>query len=277
MALSRGDGAMIDIGDLLSVSAAQEDMVRAGDFIGDGYADVVYVDSDGVLHQVTHDIGGPIEKPMKYDITPLLGRIQQLEVFDMDHDGIDDIIVMDDIGSLYIFYGHTSGVFRTQLIENVYDFILSDEAKTSYFTGAVRYTGTGFVDPDNIRKASTLELQSKQDQVNSVLFTQIRIARASTSTQTSTETLGTTVTNSLDVDQNGFLRMYDGNATTLSNSLQFGYDTLQTDSASSITVSSGSNTEYDSFDLLRAPFIIPGNLLITKQYSSLEESGQVLS
>lgn len=195
----------------------------------------------------------------------------------MDHDGIDDIIVMDDIGSLYIFYGHTSGVFRTQLIENVYDFILSDEAKTSYFTGAVRYTGTGFVDPDNIRKATTVELQSKQDQVNSVLFTQIRIARANASAQTSPETLGTTVTNSLDVDENGFLRMYDGNATTLSNSLQFGYDSLEANSADSISVSSGAESDFESFDLLRAPFIIPGNLLVTKQYKSLEESGQVLS
>lgn len=72
MALSRGDGSMIDIGDLLSVSAAQADMVRAGDFIGDGYADVVYVDSDGALHQVTHNADGPIEKPIEYDITPLL-------------------------------------------------------------------------------------------------------------------------------------------------------------------------------------------------------------
>jgi hypothetical protein len=35
MALSRGDGSMIDIGDLLSVREAQKDMVRAGDFIGD--------------------------------------------------------------------------------------------------------------------------------------------------------------------------------------------------------------------------------------------------
>ncbi len=60
----------------------------------------------------------------------------------MDHDGIDDIIVLDNLGSLYIFYGQSTGVFRMQLIENVYDFILSDEAKTSYFTGAIRYTGS---------------------------------------------------------------------------------------------------------------------------------------
>jgi hypothetical protein len=46
MSLSRGDGSMIDVGDLLSVRAAQQDMVRAGDFIGDGYADIVYVDEE---------------------------------------------------------------------------------------------------------------------------------------------------------------------------------------------------------------------------------------
>lgn len=63
---------MIDVGDLLSVREAQQDMVRAGDFIGDGYADIVYVDDEGALHQVTHDTDGPIEKPMKYDQTPVL-------------------------------------------------------------------------------------------------------------------------------------------------------------------------------------------------------------
>ena len=141
MGLSRGDGSIIDVGDLLSVRAAQQDMVRAGDFIGDGYADIVYVDEEGILHQVVHTAEGPIEKPMQYDNAPLLGQIEHLEVFDMDHDGVDDIIVMDHLGSLYIFYGHSSGVFRVQLIENVYDFVLSDEAKSSYFTGAISYNG----------------------------------------------------------------------------------------------------------------------------------------
>jgi len=157
-------------------------------------------------------------------------------VFDVDHDGIDDIIVMDHIGSLYIFYGQTSGEFVVQLIENVYDFILSDEAKTSYFTGAISYTGLGFTDPDNIPKAATFELQSKQDQVNQLLFTQIHLAKTTPTTATP-ETLGTSVVNSLNVDSNGFLRMYDGDATTVTNSLQFGYDTLGSSAGESITVS----------------------------------------
>lgn len=53
--LSRGDGSLLDVGDLLSVPNAQDDMVRAGDFSGDGYADIVYADNDGTLHLVAHD------------------------------------------------------------------------------------------------------------------------------------------------------------------------------------------------------------------------------
>jgi len=70
--------------------------------------------------------------------------------------------------------------------------------------------------------------------------------------------------------------MYDGDATTLSSSLQFGYDAVEDVAEDSVTVSSGDQT-YDTFDLLRAPFIIPGYLSVTKKYRSLEESGQVLS
>lgn len=70
--------------------------------------------------------------------------------------------------------------------------------------------------------------------------------------------------------------MYDGDATTLSSSLQFGYDAVEDATEDTVTVSSGDQT-YDTFDLLRAPFIIPGYLSVTKKYRSLEESGQVLS
>lgn len=59
----------------------------------------------------------------------------------MDHDGIDDIIVMDNIGNLFVFYGQKAGVFVVQFIENVYKLVLGSEPKASYFTGAVRYDG----------------------------------------------------------------------------------------------------------------------------------------
>lgn len=70
--------------------------------------------------------------------------------------------------------------------------------------------------------------------------------------------------------------MYDGNATTLTSSLQFGYDAVSDSAGSTATVSTGSES-YDTFDVLRAPFIVPGYLSITKKYTSLEQSGQILA
>lgn len=135
---------------------------------------------------MNHDASGPQEKTIKYNTQPLLGQILQLEVFDMDHDGIDDIVLLDHLGSLYIFYGTSSGVFTVQLLEHVYDFVFSSQPQSTYFTGAVRYDGPGFVTPESItKKTSDFETVSKQTQINQSLFTQVRIARTTTSTTTS--------------------------------------------------------------------------------------------
>lgn len=72
MGLSRADGSILDAGDLLSVRGAQKGMIRSGDFRGDGYADVVFVDDAGQLHHIVHDANGPTEKPLQYDNTPIL-------------------------------------------------------------------------------------------------------------------------------------------------------------------------------------------------------------
>ncbi len=102
----------------------------------------------------------------------------------MDYDSIDDIIVMDHLGSLFIFYGHSSGIFRVQLIDNVYDFVLSDEAKASYFTGAIRYNGPGFVDPNSMPKPASFELRTRQEQANNLIFTQIQVPLTQSTTIT---------------------------------------------------------------------------------------------
>lgn len=203
----------------------------------------------------------------------------------MDHDGIDDIVVMDHLGSLFIFYGHNSGIFRVQLLDNVYDFVLSDQAKSSYFTGAIRYNGPGFMDPDTMPRASTFELRTKQEQANNLLFTQIQMPSTQPATLAPPESLGTTVvdsfagnsTNSLSGLPNGLLRMYDGNATNLANSLRFGYDAFESDNDSIVSVTAETGQQYDTVNLLKAPFIIPTSLSVMKQYKSLEASGQVLS
>lgn len=275
MALWRSDGSTLDAWDLLSVRNSQKSMIRSGDFTGDGYADIVYVDSKGILHLVSHDSGGPTEKPLQYDKIPLLWKVDQLEVFDMDHDGLDDIVVMDNLGSLSIFYGHTSGVFRNQLIENVYDFSFSDEAKTSYFTGAIRYSGIGFVDPDRMEKTDNYEMQSKQDQVNGLLFTQIAIPeKASLITQP--QSLGNRLVQWFSGDNNNLLRMYDGDSKELTDTLKNGYNSFEKNNDALVTDGSTLSQNYTWYNLLKAPFVVPSALRIKKQYTSLEPSGQVL-
>lgn len=148
---------------------------------------------------------------------PNLGTIEQLEVFDMDNDAIDDVIVLDSIGNLYIFYGTKKGIFTAQFIENAYDFSLGKEPKASYFTGAIRYDGPGYQDPARMRKSSDVLIQSKQDLIDQSLFTTISFsttAPADTNT-TAPASLGTTIYDSLDTDGTGFLRMYDGDAKAL--------------------------------------------------------------
>jgi len=66
-----------------------------------------------------------------------------LEVFDMDADGLDDIVVVDRFGTLYIFYGDSSGVFEVQFIENAFSITIDDLQSSQYFTGSVRYDGAG--------------------------------------------------------------------------------------------------------------------------------------
>lgn len=44
--LNRGDGMSLDVGDLLNIPNAESGMIRSGDFIGDGYSDVVFVDKE---------------------------------------------------------------------------------------------------------------------------------------------------------------------------------------------------------------------------------------
>jgi len=54
-----------------------------------------------------------------------------MEVFDMDHDGRDDIITMDILGQLSIFYGVPDRRFLYQFVDHVFDFAFAD---TSLFT-----------------------------------------------------------------------------------------------------------------------------------------------
>lgn len=79
----------------------------------------------------------------------------------------------------------------------MYDFVLSDQAKSSYFTGAIRYNGPGFVDPETMPRASTFELRTKQEQANSLIFTQIEMPSTQPATLVPAASLSTTVVDSI--------------------------------------------------------------------------------
>lgn len=69
-----------------------------------------------------------------------------MEIFDMDHDGRDDIVTLDDSGEINILYGEVtadgSHVFRKHLIEGGLGLKLSTEVRSDQ--GAFSYDGLTF-------------------------------------------------------------------------------------------------------------------------------------
>ena len=101
----------------------------------------------------------------------LSGSIIQAEAFDMDADGKDDIVTLDDAGEIHIFYG--SGASRTptfdkKFIGDGYAITLSDEIINQ--GGAVYFDGLTQISPD-VAQAMLLEsqeyVQLVQDQIES--------------------------------------------------------------------------------------------------------------
>jgi uncharacterized repeat protein (TIGR01451 family) len=79
-------------------------MVKTWDFSGDGYDDIFFVTEKGEAALYNNH-----EKDFyRYDIASqmsLSGAIIQAEAFDMDSDGKDDIVTLDDAWEIHIFYG----------------------------------------------------------------------------------------------------------------------------------------------------------------------------
>jgi hypothetical protein len=51
-----------------------------------------------------------------------------VEVFDMDKDGFDDIIILDTLGQLSIFYGASGEKFIYQFVDHVFDFAFAEKS-----------------------------------------------------------------------------------------------------------------------------------------------------
>ena len=81
-----------------------------GDFFGDGFEDIVLTDAKGELVILDNNNGklARIKATMYSEsgsLDGMRGFIQQLKVFDMDNDGKDDIVLLDDSGEISILYG----------------------------------------------------------------------------------------------------------------------------------------------------------------------------
>jgi hypothetical protein len=79
-------------------------LVRTGDFTGDGFADIFFVNNKGEP-ELLNNINKKFERVSLAGQFGLGGIIVRAEVFDMDRDGKDDIITLDDSGVIAIFYG----------------------------------------------------------------------------------------------------------------------------------------------------------------------------
>lgn len=128
-----------DIGDIAKLSDIDLNKKGVGDFFGDQYPDVAFVTDDGLLQILDHDAGIFRREDPVFDVLVDLGPVMHMKVFDMDDDGLDDIVVLDRLGSLYIFYGDPSKTFRVQFLENAFNLKLDDLLSSEYFTGSVRY------------------------------------------------------------------------------------------------------------------------------------------
>lgn len=116
-------------------------MVKTWDFSGDGYDDIFFVTETWQPALYNNH-----EKDFyRYEIVDqmsLSGVIIQAEAYDMDHDGKDDIITLDDAGEIHIFYGNGTAKnpeFTKKFIGDGYAIELSNTA-TSH-GGGVYYDG----------------------------------------------------------------------------------------------------------------------------------------
>lgn len=108
--LANYQGSFKDMGYLAYVSDAGKERKGVGDFFKDGFGDIALVDKGDRLVLLDNIEGKftrkePIILSASGNVTTLAGRIQQLEVFDMDHDGYSDLVTVDSAGELNILYG----------------------------------------------------------------------------------------------------------------------------------------------------------------------------
>jgi uncharacterized repeat protein (TIGR01451 family) len=133
-------------------------LVKTGDFTADGYDDIFFVTEKGkptLFNNVEKDF-------IRRDLSALFslsGSVIQAEAYDMDADGKDDIVTLDDAGEIHIFYGSGTSLnpsFTKKFIGDGYSIRLSDESINQGW--AVYFDGLTQIRPD-VARAMLLESQ----------------------------------------------------------------------------------------------------------------------
>jgi hypothetical protein len=125
----KADSHFRDLGHLAYLRDAKwKNIFEAGDFSWDGYDDIFFVNNAGkafLLNNISKDFS-------RYSLESnfsLSWNIIRVRVFDMDHDGKDDIVTLDDSGEIHIFYWwwtSTNPKFTKSLVGNWYGLELSN-------------------------------------------------------------------------------------------------------------------------------------------------------
>lgn len=128
----------IDRGNLVYIAdISPKSPILTGDFFGDGYEDMILLSKNREIIVVSNTqkdfqrISHNIETE---------GNINQMITFDMDLDGKMDIVILDDLWNLYVFYWwNTPGRFEKKLVDTGLWVILNEEARKQWW--AVYFDG----------------------------------------------------------------------------------------------------------------------------------------
>ncbi|MCD5380636.1 VCBS repeat-containing protein, partial [Candidatus Gracilibacteria bacterium] len=145
---NKGNSAgFLDKGDLVYIADyGKSSYVKAGDFSGDGYGDIFFVNNKGEPFLFENREKDFVRIPLK-DTFDLNAKIVQVEIFNMDNDAFarQDLVTLDDAGNINIFYGNGPGEtnkFTKKQISNGYGMTLNSDSRTDgalvYFDGLVQ-------------------------------------------------------------------------------------------------------------------------------------------
>ena len=81
-----------------------KDLIKTWDFTWDNFDDIFFISKEGKPY-LLNNVGKDFTRVSLIDNFWLNWRIVRVEKFDMDKDGIDDLVILDDFWEINIFYG----------------------------------------------------------------------------------------------------------------------------------------------------------------------------